>query len=117
MCRGDPQVTIGVTHSPARNKEGPMAIAAVFEFPNEPVEKYHKVFEAGDAITNQPQRLYHVCYRTGTGFTVIDVWADEQAFAAFGETLGPAVQRAGLDARPAVYHVEQVMTQDGTRIS
>jgi hypothetical protein len=94
-----------------------MAIAAVFEFPNEPIEKYHKVFEAGDAITNQPQRLYHVCYRTGTGFTVIDVWADEQAFAAFGETLGPAVQRAGLDARPAVYHVEQVMTQDGTRIS
>ena len=94
-----------------------MAIAAVFEFPNEPVEKYHKVFEAGDAIPNQPQRLYHVCYRTGTGFTVIDVWADEQAFAAFGETLGPAVQRAGLDARPAVYHVEQVMTQDGTRIS
>jgi hypothetical protein len=46
---------------------------------------------------------------------VIDIWADEQSFAAFGETLGPAVQRAGLDARPNVYPVEQVMTQDGTR--
>ena len=94
-----------------------MAIAAVFEFPGEPVEKYHKVFEAGDAIVNQPSRLYHVCYRTGTGFTVIDIWADEQSFAAFGETLGPAVQHAGLDARPAVYPVEQIMTQDGTRSS
>jgi hypothetical protein len=71
--------------------------------------------EAGDAIIDQPDRMYHVCYRTGTGFTVIDIWADEQSFAAFGETLGPAIQRAGLDARPAVYPVEQVMTQDGTR--
>ena len=35
--------------------------------------------------------------------------------AAFGESLGPAVQRAGLDAKPAVYPVEQYMTQDGTR--
>jgi len=94
-----------------------MTIAAVFEFPSEPVEKYHKVFEAGPAIANQPDRLYHVCYRTGTGFTVIDVWADERAFAAFGEVLGPAVQQAGLDAKPAVYSVEQYMTQDGTRSS
>jgi len=94
-----------------------MAIAAVFEFPGEPVEKYHKVFEAGEAIVNQPGRQYHVCYRTDNGFTVIDIWTDEQSFAAFGQTLGPAVQNAGLDARPAVYPVEQIMTQDGTRSS
>jgi hypothetical protein len=94
-----------------------MAIAAVFEFPGEPVEKYHKVFEAGEAIVNQPNRLYHVCYRTGTGFTVLDIWAHEQSFAAFGQTLGPDVQNAGLDARPAVYPVEQTMTQDGSRSS
>jgi len=94
-----------------------MAIAAVFEFPGWPVEKYHKVFDAGEAIVNQPDRLYHVCYRTDTGFTVVDIWADEQSFAAFGETLGPAIQLAGLDARPAVYPVEQIMSQDGTRSS
>jgi hypothetical protein len=44
-------------------------------------------------------------------------WADEQSFAAFGETLGPALHHAGLDPKPAVYPVEQVMTQDGTRSS
>ena len=92
-----------------------MAIAAIFEFPGEPVEKYHKVFEAGDAIVDQPSRLYHVCYRTQAGFTVIDIWTDEQSFAAFGQALGPAVRNAGLDANPAVYPVEQTMTQDGTR--
>jgi hypothetical protein len=48
---------------------------------------------------------------------VVDIWADEQSFAAFGETLGPAVQRAGLQAKPAVYRVEQYMTQDGARRS
>jgi hypothetical protein len=92
-----------------------MTIAAVFEFPNEPVTKYHKVFESGDAIVDQPDRLYHVCYRTETGFTVIDIWRDESSFAAFGQILGPAVQQAGLNARPAVYPVEQLMTQDGNR--
>jgi hypothetical protein len=92
-----------------------MAIAAVFEFPGEPIEKYHKVFEAGPAVADQPSRLYHACYRTEDGFAVIDIWADEQAFAAFGQILGPAVLNAGLDARPAVYPVEQVIAQDGTK--
>jgi hypothetical protein len=94
-----------------------MAIAAVFEFPGEPVEKYHKVFAAGEVIVNQPSRLYHACYRTETGFTVIDIWANEQSFAAFGQALGPAIRHADLEARPAVYQVEQIMTQDGPRSS
>ena len=38
-----------------------MTIAAVFEFPSEQVEKYHQVFEAGEAIVNQHDRIYHVC--------------------------------------------------------
>ena len=77
-----------------------MTIAAVFEFPSESIEKYHKVFEAGPAIVDQPDRIYHVCYRTETGFTVVDIWADEQSFAAFGETLGPAVQQGA--SRPSL---------------
>lgn len=93
-----------------------MAIVAVFEFPNDPVEKYEKVFEAGgSAITDQPQRISHVCYRTEGGFTVVDVWVDEAAFAAFGEKIGPATAAAGLDAKPAVYPVEGLISQDGRR--
>ena len=91
-------------------------IAAVFEFPNESIDKYEKVFEAGGTpVTDQPKRLQHVCYRTENGFTVVDVWADEQSFAAFGEVIGPASQRAGLDARPAVYSVQGIIGQDGRR--
>lgn len=93
-----------------------MAIVAVFEFPGESVDKYEKVFEVGGpAVLDQPSRLHHVCYQTDTGFTVVDVWADEQSFAAFGEVIGPATQQAGLNAQPTVHPVRGVITQDGQR--
>jgi heme-degrading monooxygenase HmoA len=93
-----------------------MAITAVFEFPNDPVEKYEKVFEVGGSqILEQPGRIHHVCFRTETGFTVVDVWADEESFAAFGQVIGPATQKAGLDAKPMVYPVQGMISQDGNR--
>lgn len=93
-----------------------MAIAAVFQFPNDPMEKYEKVFEVGGAaITDQPNRISHTCFKTEHGFTVVDVWTDEQSFAAFGEIIGPATQRAGLDGRPEVYQVKGLISQEGTR--
>jgi hypothetical protein len=93
-----------------------VAVAVVFEFPGEDIAKYHKVFEVGGpAILEQPERLDHLCYQTDTGFTVIDVWADEASFAAFGPVVGPALAKAGLDAKPAVYELEGTISQDGTR--
>ena len=94
-----------------------MPIVAIFEFPEDAVEKYENVFvHGGDAIVEQPKRLHHVCYRTGdTGFTVVDVWEDETSFAAFGELIGPATQKAGLDAKPVVLPVQGIITQVGVR--
>jgi len=94
-----------------------MPIVVVFEFPDEDVAKYHKVLEAGGAILAQPKRLSHICYRTDPGFTVVDVWEDEASFAAFGEVVGPAMQQAGLDGRPAVYPLEGSITQAGAATS
>ena len=93
-----------------------MPIVAVFDFTGETVDKYEKVFEVGgSAINDQPQRLAHVCYPTPAGFTVVDVWADEASFAAFGEIIGPATAQAGLDAKPVVHPVQGFMTGDGVR--
>jgi hypothetical protein len=94
-----------------------MAIVAVFQFPNDPIEKYETVFEVGGApIVEQPKRLSHLCYRTGeTGFVVIDVWEDEDSFAQFGGIIGPAAHAAGLDAKPAVYPLQGRMEQGGAR--
>ena len=94
-----------------------MAIVAVFEFPNDSVDKYEKVFEiGGKPITDQPKRLHHVCYRTGdVGFVVVDVWEDEAAFAAFGEIIGPATAQVGLEANPKIFPMHGYMGADGVR--
>lgn len=94
-----------------------MPIVTLFEFPTESIDKYHKVFEVGDTdrIVNQPNRLHHVCYQTEHGFAVLDVWADEASFGAFGEIIGPATAKAGLDAQPRVYPVAGIVTQAGER--
>lgn len=92
-----------------------MAIVVVFEFPNESVEKYEKVYELGGApILDPPNRLQHICYRTETGFTVVDVWKDEESFAAFGETLMPIIAQLEVDAKPQIFPV-QGLAADGIR--
>ncbi len=94
-----------------------MPIAVVFDFPGEPIAKYHKVFElGGSAIGQQPDRLDHICYHTDNGFTVIDVWENEQSFTAFGPIIEPALAGAGLDPRPRIFPVEATMGVDGKQI-
>lgn len=93
-----------------------MSIVAVFEFPGESVDKYEHVLQIGGSpITDQPHRSQHVCYQTHDGFTVVDVWDDEDAFAAFGEVIGPATAAAGLQAKPVVYPVHGTISRDGLR--
>lgn len=93
-----------------------MSIVAIFEFPGESVDKYEKVFEIGGTpITNQPKRSHHVCYQTENGFTVVDVWDDEESFAAFGEIIGPAAAAAGVEPRPVIFPVVGTVSQAGVR--
>ncbi|HKT00604.1 MAG TPA: hypothetical protein VJT31_13800 [Rugosimonospora sp.] len=93
-----------------------MTIAAVWDFPGQTPEQYEEVFRLGGAaIHHQPHRLSHVCYRTPNGIRVVDVWRDEESFAAFGAVLGPAVTAAGLDAPPEVFPVQGYMAADGIR--
>jgi len=95
-----------------------MAIVALFEFPNESVDKYEKVFEVGGKpITDQPKRLQHICYRTGdVGFVVVvDVWEDEASFGAFGDIIGPVAAKVGLAPQPKVLRLQGYMGADGIR--
>ncbi len=57
----------------------------------------------------QRARSHHVCYRSGEGFCVVDVWDSEEEFSRFGrEVGGPAVAAAGLDLQPQVFNVHNV---------
>lgn len=94
-----------------------MTIAVLFELPpGSTLAQYDEAMRvAGDATLHQPDRLYHVCFRTETGFGVLDVWESEEAFAAFGEVLVPASKQAGMAPVPHVYPAHQIITQAGER--
>jgi hypothetical protein len=94
-----------------------MAIVVVFDFPGEPIAKYYKVFELGGApVHSQPSRFDHLCFQTGDGFTVIDVWESEESFNAFGPVIGPALAGAGLRPNPRIYPLEATMGADGNHV-
>ena len=44
-----------------------MAVVALFDFPGESIEKYHKVFEIAPEVIDQPNRQYHVCFERPDG--------------------------------------------------
>jgi hypothetical protein len=94
-----------------------MAIVVVIPFPNDSIEKYDRAWEEGGRpMVDQPKRLHHIAYRTGdVGFTVVDVWEDEESFQAFGEIIGLATDAAGLEGRPTVYPLLGYMGTDGVR--
>jgi hypothetical protein len=101
-----------------RSKQGGiMPIVVVFDFPGEDIAKYHQVFKlGGPAVNAQPSRFDHICYRTDSGFTVIDVWEDEASFSAFGSVIGPALAGAGLDPKPTIHPLEATMGKDGKHV-
>ena len=49
--------------------------------------------------------LIHIAGQGPSGFRVVDVWESEEAAAAFGETLAPALADAGIEEQPELYPV------------
>ena len=92
-----------------------MAITVIFECPTDSLAQLEKAFELSPALGHQPQRRFHQAYETGTGFTVIDTWESEDAFAAFGELLGPVLQEVGLSPVPQVYRTYETIDAAGQR--
>jgi hypothetical protein len=74
-----------------------------------------KAFELSPELGHQPQRRFHQAFETETGFTVIDTWESEAAFAAFGELLGPVLQDVGLSPIPQVYRTYETIDAAGER--
>jgi hypothetical protein len=47
--------------------------------------------------------LAHIAGEGESGFRVVDVWASEEAFGRFGETLMPILQELGVQGEPEIY--------------
>ena len=49
---------------------------------------------------------------SGTGFLVIDVWESPEAFARFGEVLGPVLGQVGLQPTPDVRQIHRIIARE-----
>jgi hypothetical protein len=96
-----------------------MAVVAVFQGPTLTQATYEasiRELTGGRARVETPSDwpveglLVHVASQTASGFRVIDVWESEEAFARFGEALGPIMAKLGIDEQPVVSSVHTLVS-------
>ena len=59
---------------------------------------------------NPPGRSYHASFGPADKLMVFDVWTSQAAFDKFGKTLGPILQRLGVDpGQPSVMPIHKVI--------
>jgi hypothetical protein len=97
-----------------------MAIGVIFRFPGGTTEQYEAVTQGLNngrpmrALADWPGGgcLSHVAGTTPDGLYVLDVWESPEKFQAFGATLMPLIQQAGLKPdEPVVFPVHNFVRQ------
>jgi hypothetical protein len=88
-----------------------MAIVAMFDVKGATASKYDEVIRR---LTDIGQRVpdgqtYHVCYGDKQRLQVIDVFESQAKLDAFGARLMPILQDMGIEAKPAVFDVHNVI--------
>ena len=86
-----------------------MSIAVLFDCSTDTLAQYERAFELAPELADQPARPYHMCVSSGDGFLVVDVWESEQAFARFGEILGPVLAQVNLQPAPDVRRIHRII--------
>ncbi len=89
-----------------------MSIAVLFDCPAETLAQYERAFELAPQLAQQAARPYHMCVSSGDGFLVIDVWDSEEAFARFGEVLGPVLGQVNLHPSPDVRQIHRIIAPE-----
>lgn len=85
-----------------------MSILVRFHPANLTAEKYDEIQTQLDAAGFPPEGLeHHVCFDTGSGLTVSEIWSSREPFQAWGETLLPVLAESGIEmgAEPEVFEV------------
>lgn len=88
-----------------------MAIVAMFEVAGATSAKYDEVIrrltEIGQRVPDG--QLYHICYGDRQNLQVIDVFESPAKLEAFGAKLAPILQEMGIEAKPAVFEVYNII--------
>jgi len=75
-----------------------MSVLARFPTSNMTRTQYDSVHDALEKSGNWPAPgcLFHICFGDENNLRVSEVWESREQLAAFGETLGPHLQAAGI---------------------
>jgi len=75
-----------------------MAITMIFTVPVT-AKQYDEVIQylENAGVSVPAGLLYHLCFETGTGLRVVDVWESQDAFDTFSQTLVPILQQMGVE--------------------
>ena len=90
-----------------------MPVLMIHDSPGGTEEQYRAVIarlsdgKGFNSLSDWPVKgiLFHVAGPTDTGFRVIDIWESEEAFAAFGPFIGPALEEVGFPGGPVLYPI------------
>ena len=88
-----------------------MAIVAMFDVKGATAAKYEEVIRR---LTDIGQRVpdgqtYHICYGDPQRLQVIDVFESRAQLDAFGAKLMPLLHDMGIEAKPAVFDVHNII--------
>ena len=88
-----------------------MAIIVMFEVNGANSSKYDEVIrrltEIGQRVPDG--QMYHICYGDTQRLQVIDVFESPAKLAAFGATLMPILQEMGIEAKPTVFEIYNII--------
>ena len=88
-----------------------MAILAMFEVKGSTAPKYDEVIrrltEIGLRVPDG--QLYHVCYGDRQNLQVINVFESQAKLNAFGAKLMPILQDMGIEAKPTVFEIYNII--------
>ncbi len=88
-----------------------MAILAMFEVKGANASKYDEVIRRLTQIgLRVPDgQLYHICYGDRERLQVIDVFESQVKLDAFGAKLMPILQEMGIEARPTISEIYNII--------
>ncbi len=88
-----------------------MAIVALLEVKGSTAAKYDEVIRRLTAIgLRVPDgQMYHICYGDRQNVQVINVFESQAKMDAFGAKLVPILQEMGIEAKPAVFEVYNII--------
>jgi hypothetical protein len=88
-----------------------MAILVMFEVAGASSSKYDEVIrrltEIGQRVPDG--QMYHVCYGDKSSLQVVNVFENPAKLDAFGAKLMPILQDMGIEAKPTVFEIHNII--------